>query len=110
MEQNETKSILSIVKSFEKQFDDEISVEIGQIVQKIRKLDKYWFEIYIDGEIGKIPIDCCREIKTDQLRSLRINTELKQAIYVSKHDFVDNCEQGDLRFSRFELIVGKFLT
>ncbi|KAF7493012.1 Dynamin-binding protein [Sarcoptes scabiei] len=106
MEQNETKSILSIVKSFEKQFDDEISVEIGQIVQKIRKLDKYWFEIYIDGEIGKIPIDCCREIKTDQLRSLRINTELKQAIYVSKHDFVDNCEQGDLRFSRFELIVG----
>lgn len=107
---NPTKCLLTIHKSFTGQYDGELSIEPGQIAQLIRKIDKYWYEVYMEEQIGNIPIDCCRMIHDDLLQNLRIVTEMKQVVFVAKHDFINNCEAGDLKFSRFEFIIGIILS
>lgn len=106
---HDTKCLLTIHKSFTGQYDDELSIEHGQIAQLIRKLDKYWYEVYMEDRIGKIPIDCCHEIRDDLLDNLRISLEMNQVVFIAKHDFINQCEDGDLKFARFELIIGMMI-
>nr|XP_027204112.1 rho guanine nucleotide exchange factor 38-like isoform X3 [Dermatophagoides pteronyssinus] len=101
-----TKCLLTIHKSFTGQYEDELTIEPRQIAQLIRKLDKFWYEVYMEDQVGKIPIDCCREMRDDLFQNLRIAPEIKQAVFVAKHDFINNCEDGDLKFARFEFIIG----
>lgn len=100
------KCLLNVVKSFVGQYEDELTIEPGHIGQLVKKIDKYWYEVFLEDQIGKIPIDCCREMQCTSLNELRICKKLNQAIFIAKHDFINNCQDGDLKFSRFEIIIG----
>ena len=100
------KCLITIVKDFTKEFDDELSVKSGQTVQFVSKLDRYWFEVYSDNRTGKVPISSCREWNSTEMSSIRL-VKSHQAAFVSKYDFLKDCVEGDLRFSCFEVIIGK---
>lgn len=94
------------MKDFNSEFEDELTVKNGEIVQFVSKLDRYWFEVYSDNRTGKVPISSCREWNSTEMSSIRL-VRPTQAAFVSKYDFLNNCEEGDLRFSSFEVIIGK---
>lgn len=103
--QQSNKCLVAIVKDFSKEFDDELTVKKGQVVQFVAKLDRYWFEVYCDGQTGKVPISSCREWNSHEMSSIRLKKP-NQAAFVSKYDFLNDCVEGDLRFSAFEIIIG----
>ena len=102
------KCLITIVKDFTKEFDDELTVKSGQTVQFVSKLDRYWYEVYCDGHTGKVPISSCREWNSTEMSSIRL-VKPKQAAFVAKYDFLNECVEGDLRFSAWELLIGKWL-
>ncbi|KAH9392865.1 hypothetical protein TYRP_005955 [Tyrophagus putrescentiae] len=104
--QQSNKCLVAIVKDFLKEFDDELTVKRGQVVQFVGKLDRYWFEVYCDGQTGKVPISSCREWNSQEMSSIRLVKASQQAAFVSKYDFLNDCVEGDLRFSAFEIIIG----
>ncbi len=107
--QQSNKCLVAIVKDFLKEFDDELTVKRGQVVQFVGKLDRYWFEVYCDGQTGKVPISSCREWNSQEMSSIRLVKASQQAAFVSKYDFLNDCVEGDLRFSAFEIIIGNFI-
>ena len=104
------KCLLTIVKDFTKEFDEELTVKSGEIVQFVNKIDRYWFEVYSDNRIGKVPITNTREWSLSEMSSIKlksVNQKLtNQAAFVSKYDFLNDTVEGDLPFSSSEVIIG----
>ena len=101
------KCLITIVKDFTNEFDDELTVKNGEIVQFVSKLDRYWFEVYTDNRTGKVPISSCREWSSTEMSSISL-VKPDQAAFISKYDFLKDCLEGDLRFAAFEILIGNF--
>lgn len=101
------KCLIKIFKDFNGEMQNELTVTCGQIVQFVRRLDRIWFEVFQDGQTGNVPISICREMNYSELETLRI-VKSSQAVFVSKFDFLENCQDNDLRFAHSEILIGKF--
>lgn len=102
------KGLLRVTKDFTSEFEDELSVRTGDLMQFLKKVDRFWYEVYFDSKTGKVPISHCRELNSTELECLRlIDSQSGQAAFVARHDFCSGCQEGDLRFSKSELIIGR---
>ena len=99
------KHLITIIKEFKSEFDDEITVQKGEIVQFVSKFDQFWFQVYTDNRTGKVPISSCKEWNSTEMSPIKL-IKSGQAAFVSKYDFIENCVDGDLSFSAFEILIG----
>ena len=94
--------LVRVVTDFFSDFSDEINCCANDLIQIEYKLDKYWLFGHLNGRSGKIPVANCREVD--------LNPELigdNQCLFAAITDFFNDCIDGDLRFRRGDLIVGK---
>src|SRR6218665_1991295 len=103
------KILMNVVRNFDAQFDDEVSVGSGSVVQFVRKLDRMWFKVYHDGREGKIPINTCQEWSPTDMAKLAFDPDNGQAAFVAKFDFIRDAQEGDLVFTANELLIGELL-
>lgn len=100
------KCLITITKDFKSEFDDELTVSTNDIVQLVEKLDRYWFQVYHDGQIGKVPISNCREWNATEMAPLKL-IKSTQTAFISKYDFCKDLVDGDLQFAALELLIGR---
>lgn len=98
------KHLIRVVKDFNGESDDELTVTKGEIVQFIAKTEQYWFKVWQNGREGKLPISSCIEINARDLVALRIVRE-QQAIFIARYDFIEGNKE-DLAFAAKEMLIG----
>lgn len=98
------KHLIRVVKDFNGENNDELTVTKGEIVQFIAKTEQYWFKVWQNGREGKLPISSCIEINARDLLALKIVPE-KQTIFISRYDFMEGNKE-DLAFAAKEMLIG----
>ncbi|XP_054160708.1 dynamin-binding protein-like [Oppia nitens] len=98
--------IAQVIRHFDTEFADELAARVGDIIEVETKVDKYWLYGHTNSHSGRIPTANCRQLTID-LNSLYPNgSEDQRSLFAANNDFIHECVDGDLRFTRGDLIIG----
>lgn len=93
-------SLVKVITRFHSQSREEVSLEVGDIWQVLRRIDRLWLYGRQDRQEGRFPANSVIEVSIDD------ETREAASIFVAKRSFVQQ-EEGDLGFERNDIIIGQ---
>ncbi|XP_023239401.1 dynamin-binding protein-like [Centruroides sculpturatus] len=91
--------LVKAVYDFQTNLEGELSIQVGQIIHVMNRIDKHWLQGISSGQQGSFPSSFVMEIKVSPI-------SLNEKLFAATDKFSAQ-EDGDLSFERGDIIVGK---